>query len=146
MSSEKDTWDQERAEHIIRQLMLGNDAFSKWMDIKVVVISSVSVVLSVQINDEMTNGFGIAHGGILYSVCDSALAFASNANGRQAVSIETSISHLKPLKVGDTITVTSFTKNISGKLGHFEVLAHDQNDQLVGIFKGTVFYNGKLWM
>ena len=146
MSSEKDTWDQERAEHIIRQLMLGNDAFSKWMDIKVVVISSVSVVLSVQINDEMTNGFGIAHGGILYSVCDSALAFASNANGRQAVSIETSISHLKPLKVGDTVTVTSFTKNISGKLGHFEILAHDQNDQLVGIFNGTVFYNGKLWM
>lgn len=145
MSPEKNIWDQDRAEHIIRQLMLDNDAFSKWMDVTVIDISQVSVILSIKINDEMTNGFGIAHGGILYSLCDSALAFASNAWGRQAVSIETSISHLKPLKPGDVVTVTSVTKSISGKLGHFEVLAHNQNNQLVGIFNGTVFYSGKEW-
>ena len=43
------------------------------------------------------------------------------------------------------MTVTSYTKRISGTLGHFEVLAHDQTNALVGIFKGTVFYNGKEW-
>ncbi len=145
MTPEKDIWDQERAEHIIRQLMLGNDAFSRWMDVRIVEISASTVKLSITINSSMTNGFGIAHGGILYSLCDSALAFASNAYGRQAVSIDTSISHLKPLKIDDTVVVTSITKNISGKLGHFEVLAHDQENQLVGIFKGTVFYNGKTW-
>jgi acyl-CoA thioesterase len=46
----------------------------------------------------MLNGFGIAHGGISYSLADSALAFASNSHGRKAVSIETSISHTESLK------------------------------------------------
>ena len=140
-----DTWEQDRAEKIICGLMLGNDAFSKWMGVEIIEISPVSTILSIEIMDEMTNGFGIAHGGILFSLCDSTLAFASNAFGRQAVSIETSISHLKPMKVGDRVTATSYTKRISGKLGHFEVLAHDQDNNLVGIFKGTVFYNGKEW-
>lgn len=143
---EKDIWDQSRAEKIIQQLMLDNDAFSKWMGVQIVQISPESVQLSIIINHQMTNGFGIAHGGILYSICDSALAFASNAFGRQAVSIETSISHLKPLKIGDRVIVKSVTKRISGKLGHFEILAQDQDKNLVGIFKGTVFYNGKNWL
>jgi len=142
---ERSTWNQDKAEHIIQKLMLSNDAFSQWMGIEVVEISPITVILSMVITEEMTNGFGIAHGGIIYSVCDSALAFASNAYGRQAVSIETSISHLKPLKIGNRVTVTSYTKRISGTLGHFEVLAHDQTNALVGIFKGTVFYNGKEW-
>ena len=56
------------------------------------------------IREEMTNGFKIAHGGITFSFADSAFAFASNSRGRKAVSIETSISHTKPLKIGDIIT------------------------------------------
>ena len=59
------------------------------------------------IRQEMTNGFAIAHGGITYSLADSALAFASNGHGRRAVSVETSISHTVALRTGDVITATA---------------------------------------
>ena len=63
---ERSTWNQDKAEHIIQKLMLSNDAFSQWMGIEVVEISPISVILSMVITEEMTNGFGIAHGGIIY--------------------------------------------------------------------------------
>jgi acyl-CoA thioesterase len=59
--------------------MFDNDAFSKWLGIVVEEISEGKCVLSMTIRKEMTNGFGIAHGGITYSLADSALAFAANS-------------------------------------------------------------------
>lgn len=138
-------WNQQKAEIIIQKMMLSNDAFSKWLGINVEEISEDNVRLSLTITEDMSNGFGIAHGGIVYSLSDSALAFASNSYGRQALSIESSISHLKPLKIGDKVYVNSIKLHIGKTLGHFEVLSYNQHDQLVGIFKGTVFYNGQTW-
>ena len=67
----------DKAAHIVRHMM-ENDAFSQWLGIEVVANSAGSAVLKMTVREEMTNGFGIAHGGITYSLADSALAFASN--------------------------------------------------------------------
>ena len=67
----------------------------------------------------MTNGFKIAHGGITYSLSDSSLAFSANSYGIQAVSIETSISHLKPVHIGDILT-TSVEEISSTKIMNFD--------------------------
>ena len=61
----------------------------------------------------MVNGFDVAHGGITYSLADSALAFSANSRGIRSMSIETSISHQKVIKVGDVLTVKS--KELSKK-------------------------------
>mgnify|MGYP000518893748 CR=1 FL=1 len=83
--------------------MYDNDPFSKWLGIELDAISEGSCQLSMTIRQDMLNGFGIAHGGITYSLADSALAFAANTHGRQSVSIDTSINHTEALKEGDTI-------------------------------------------
>ena len=74
--------------------MLKADAFSKWLGIEVINVSEGFSKLSMLVRDDMVNGFGIAHGGITYSLADSSLAFASNSFGNHAVSIETSILNL----------------------------------------------------
>ena len=73
--------------------MINGDAFSQWLGIKVLEINEGNCTLEMTVRDEMTNGFNIAHGGIAYSLADSALAFAANSYGVQSMSIETSISH-----------------------------------------------------
>ena len=75
--------------------MLSGDAFSKWLGIEILEISSGYCKLKMKVRKEMTNGFNIAHGGITYSLADSALAFAANSYGTQSLSIETSINHAK---------------------------------------------------
>ena len=93
----------------------------------------------------MLNGFGIAHGGITYSLADSALAFASNSHGRMSVSVETSISHTEQLREGDEITATAEEMSLSNKIGIYNVTIRNQNSETVALFKGTVYRTGKEW-
>ncbi len=125
--------------------MYNNDAFSIWLGIKRLEEKAGYCRLSMQVREEMTNGFGIAHGGITYSLADSALAFASNSYGVQAVSIETSISHTRPVKVGDVLTAEAVELNKSTRLAIYEVRITNQQNTVVGLFKGTVFRTEKEW-
>ena len=67
--------------------MINGDAFSQWLGIEIVELSEGCCKLKMIVRDEMTNGFNIAHGGISYSLADSALAFAANSYGTQSLSI-----------------------------------------------------------
>jgi len=135
----------EKAYKIVHSLMLENDAFSKWLGIQVSDIALGHCILHTEIRSDMVNGFGICHGGITYSIADSALAFASNTHGIKSVSIETSISHIIQIKVGDKITATAKEKSLINKLGIYEVELTNQNNDLVALFKGTVYRTGKAW-
>ncbi|MEO1626040.1 MAG: hotdog fold thioesterase [Bacteroidota bacterium] len=136
---------EKHASQIIDQ-MFQNDAFSQWLGIERVVERPGHCVLRMRIRSEMTNGFGIAHGGITYSLADSALAFASNSQGRHAVSIETSISHLQPLKAGALITATATEESLAHRIAIYRVEVKDEQDQLVALFKGTVYRRSKEWL
>ncbi|HRO08502.1 MAG TPA: hotdog fold thioesterase [Saprospiraceae bacterium] len=135
----------DKAQWIVHKRMLENDAFSKWMEIEVVALSLGSCTLIARIRQEMLNGFGIAHGGIAYALADSALAFASNSHGLKAVSIETSISHTKPVHLNDTIQANAVEKNLTKHIGIYEVILTNQHGQTVALFKGTVYRSGESW-
>src|SRR5438105_5290716 len=118
------------AERFVDQ-MYDNDWFSQWLGIERVEISTGRCVLRMKIRKEMLNGFAIAHGGITYSLADSALAFASNSYGIKSVSIETSINHVQPCKEGDEITAVTEELNRSEKLGHYLIKITNQRNELV---------------
>lgn len=125
--------------------MMEKDLFSQWLGIDRLEEGNGYCKLQMVVRPEMCNGFTIAHGGIAYSLADSALAFASNSHGRKAVSIETSISHLKPVIPGDTLTATAEEKNLGHRLGIYEVRVENQRGELVALFKGTVFRKEEEW-
>ncbi len=124
--------------------MLSNDAFSQWLGIKIENVTVGTCTLSMVIRKEMTNGFGIAHGGIAYSLADSALAFAANTHGRQAVSIDTSINHIEPLKEGDIIIAIAKEDALKNKFG-FYTIEIKKEEKIIALFKGTVFRSEKEW-
>ena len=125
--------------------MFEGDAFSKWLGIEIIEVSEGFCELKLVVREEMTNGFKIAHGGITYSLADSALAFASNSHGRQAVSIETSISHTKAVEIGDTLTAEATELNLTNATGIYDIKVTNQNDDVVALFKGTVYRTKKEW-
>jgi len=132
------------AEKVVDQ-MFTNDPFSKWMGIERLVVAPGRCVLRMNVREEMLNGFAIAHGGITYSLADSCLAFASNSHGIQAVSVETSISHTKPVKANDSLTATAVEMSCSTRIGIYHITVTNQTDTVVALFKGTVFRTGKHW-
>jgi acyl-CoA thioesterase len=133
-----------KAAHIVRHMM-ENDAFSQWLGIEVVANSAGSAVLKMTVREEMTNGFGIAHGGITYSLADSALAFASNGGGCQSLSIETSIHHIAKVETGETITAAASLISETNKTGIYQIDITNSSGQRVAWFKGTVYRTSKEW-
>lgn len=125
--------------------MLDGDNFSNDLGMELMSVSEGSCIVSLMVTEKMVNGFGIAHGGITYSLADSCLAFASNAYGLKAVSIETSISHTKPCFVGDKLIATSSELNKSRKLGVYSIEIRNQKESVVALFKGTVFFKDEEW-
>lgn len=132
-------------EEIVNSKMMANDAFSQWLGIEVLHIELNKCKLKMTVRKEMTNGFGIAHGGITYSFADSALAFASNSGGEQSVSIETSISHTKRVVVGDELIAEAVILSGSSKTGIYDIRVTNQKNEIVALFKGTVYRTGKMW-
>lgn len=125
--------------------MYENDAFSKWLGIKRIEDGAGKSVLQMTVRKEMLNGFDIVHGGITYSLADSALAFASNGHGRKAVSVETSISHTQTCKEGDVLTTHTEEMSLSKKIGIYQITITNQHNKTVALFKGTVYITDKNW-
>ena len=125
--------------------MMEKDAFSQWMGIEILEIKPGYCLLKSSIKDEMLNGFQLLHGGICYSLADSALAFASNAYGYKCVSIETSISHTRPVKITDQLTTECIELNHGKSYGIYQVTIKNQKDKTVALFKGTIHISEDVW-
>lgn len=125
--------------------MYNHDPMSQWLGIERLEDGPGISVLRMSVREEMLNGFAIAHGGISYSLADSALAFASNSHGIQAVSIETSISHVAPVKLGDVLTTRVVEQNLTKRTGLYSIEVINQDEKVVAFFKGTVYRTGKPW-
>ncbi len=127
--------------------MMRSDFFSQWLGITILEQREAYCRLGLTVKKDMLNGFGIAHGGITYSLADSALAFASNSKGRKSVSIETSIAHTISLKEFDEIIAEAVCETETEKLGHYKVNVFLKKDptKIVALFKGIVYKTSKTW-
>ena len=125
--------------------MISEDAFSRWLGIKVLEITEGYCKLEMTVRNEMTNGFNIAHGGISYSLADSALAFAANSDGIQSLSVETSISHTKKVISGDTLIAETQEISKDDKNALYNINITNQNNIEIAHFKGKVYRTEREW-
>jgi len=130
--------EQQLAERVV-DAMMAADAFSRWLDIKILAVGPRQATVAMRVRDEMVNGFGVSHGGIVYSLADSALAFASNTHGRVTVSIENSITYPHPVRVGDELVAVAEEESASNRLGYFRVTVKRSDGTIVALFRGTVY-------
>jgi acyl-CoA thioesterase len=124
--------------------MLSQDAFSSWLGIKILEVAKGRCKVAMTVRKEMLNSMNKAHGGISYSLADTAFGFAANTHGKYAVSIETSINHIEALNEGDYLTAESVIEKVGNKLG-FNIVEVKRGDELVALFKGVVYRTSKDW-
>ena len=123
--------------------MLKHDLFSQWLGIEVLDIKEGYSKLKMTVRKEMINGFGIVHGGIAFSLADSAFAFACNNRNNLSVALDTAINFTKPVQVNDELTAEAKEIHNGTSTGLYHISITNQNDHLVAIFKGTCFRTGK---
>lgn len=134
--------EQKTAERVVKGMM-AQDAFSQWLGIEVLEIAPRRSTLRMTVRAEMINGFGVTHGGIVYSLADSALAFACNAKGTIWMAIENTVGYPKSVMTGDVLTAIANEDSAGSKLGFYRVVVTNQKDDVVSTFRGTVYNTGK---
>ncbi|MDQ3191536.1 MAG: hotdog fold thioesterase [Bacteroidota bacterium] len=125
--------------------MYSLDSFSQWLGIEVLEVSKGFCKLRLKVRKEMLNGFSILHGGVTFSLADTALAFASNTQGKISVSTEVSISFIEQVHENDILTAVVQEANILERTGIYFITISNQNNINVALLKGTVFRTNKDW-
>lgn len=123
----------------IAQYMLNQDFFSQWMGIKLIEVREKYCKIEMPVKQEMINGLKTVHGGITFSLADSALAFSSNNTNDASVALNCLINFTKAVKLGDTLTAESILISETRKTGVYDISIKDQDDILVASFRGTVY-------
>ena len=123
--------------------MMKNDLFSQWLGIEIVEIREGYSKIQMTLRKEMINGFDVIHGGIAFSLADSAFAFACNNRNNLSLALDTNISFTKTTKPGDILTAEAKELHNGRSTGLYLITVSNQNDEQVALFKGTCFRTGK---
>jgi acyl-CoA thioesterase len=123
--------------------MMEHDLFSQWLGVDVLDVTEGYSKIKMIVRKEMINGFGIVHGGIAFSLADSAFAFACNNRNNLSVALDTSINFLKPVNVDDELVAEAKEIHNGRSTGLYQITIINQHDQIVAVFKGTCFRTGK---
>lgn len=136
--SEKDILAQAVVKH-----MMENDKFSQWLGIEILEIKEGYSKIQMTIREEMMNGFGMVHGGIAFSLGDSAFAFACNNRNNLSVALDTAINFLKPVHPGDVLIAETKELHNGKSTGLYHITITNQQGHVVAMFKGTCFRTAK---
>ena len=123
--------------------MMSKDLFSQWLGIQVLEIKEGYSKLQMLVRQEMINGFDIIHGGIAFSLADSAFAFACNNRNNLSVALDTSINFIKTVVPGDVLIAEAKEIHNGKSTGLYHIIISNQDHNDVAIFKGTCFRTGK---
>ncbi|HEX4932570.1 MAG TPA: hydroxyphenylacetyl-CoA thioesterase PaaI [Gemmatimonadaceae bacterium] len=129
---------QQLAERVVER-MLATDALSRWLGLEVVAIAPRRATCRMTVRPEMVNGFGVAHGGIVFSFADSAFAFACNTHGTVTVAVDNAITYPAAIHPGDVLTAIAEEEASSNRLGYYKVTVTNQHGAVVALFKGTSY-------
>jgi acyl-CoA thioesterase len=123
--------------------MMENDFFSQWMGVEVLDVKEGYSKIRMTIRKEMVNGFGILHGGLPFSLADSAFAFACNNRNNLSVALDVTITFMKPVNIGDVLTAEANEVHNGRSTGVYLISVTNQRSEQVALFKGTCFRTGK---
>ncbi|HEV8084883.1 MAG TPA: hotdog fold thioesterase [Chitinophagaceae bacterium] len=123
--------------------MMDSDLFSQWLGIEIIEVKEGYSKIKMKLRKEMINGFGVIHGGIAFSLGDSAFAFACNNRNNLSMALDTSITFTKSTQPGDELTAEAKELHNGRSTGLYLITITNQHNIQVALFKGTCFRTGK---
>ena len=119
------------------EAMWARDDASKWLGMSLDEVGPGTATTSFTVEKHHTNGHDICHGGYIFTLADSAFAFACNSHNRLAVAQHNTITFAAPGKLGDRLTAVAKEIGLFGRSGICDVRVTDQNGKLIAEFRGA---------
>jgi acyl-CoA thioesterase len=126
---------QERAARCA-QIMFANDVASPGLGMKIGSVAPGNAIITMKVRDDMLNGHGICHGGFIFTLADSAFAFACNSYNQNTVAQQNQITYLTPGQAGEILTATASEVSRMGRSGIYDVTVTGEDGRTVALFRG----------
>ncbi|MCV6584274.1 MAG: hydroxyphenylacetyl-CoA thioesterase PaaI [Marinibacterium sp.] len=116
--------------------MWANDRASPWMGMELIAVGEGRAELALNVAAHHCNGLDICHGGVTFSLADSAFAFACNSRNQATVAQHNMISFVAPARLGDRLTATAHEVSLTGRSGIYDVRVRNQDGTLIAEMRG----------
>jgi len=116
--------------------MWARDAASQTLGMQIIAIGPGTATLTMSVRPDMLNGHGICHGGYIFTLADSAFAFACNTYNALTVAQSNQITYLSPGQAGETLTATATETACQGRSGTYDVTVAGADNRKVALFRG----------
>ena len=116
-----------------------NDHATKALGMQILSTTLGHSRVSMRVRQDMLNGYGSCHGGMIFSLADTAFAHACNSGNKPTVASGCTIDYLAPSKQGDVLTAHASERSRSGRTGIYDVEVFNQHDKLVAVFRGRSY-------
>ncbi|WP_415919159.1 hydroxyphenylacetyl-CoA thioesterase PaaI [Tateyamaria sp. SN6-1] len=126
---------QARAEQSAQALWAGDHA-TQSLGMTLQDIAPGRAALTMTVRDDMLNGHGICHGGYIFTLADSAFAFACNSYNQCAVAQTNQITYVTPARPGEALTATATEAARAGRSGTYDVTVTGDDGRTVALFRG----------
>jgi acyl-CoA thioesterase len=123
----------------VRQGMYARDHAAQALGIAVDEIEPGAAVCRMTVRDDMVQGHATCHGGVVFTLADTAFAYACNAYNRVTVALGAEIRFVAPARAGEVLIATARERSRSGRTGVYDVEVRSGEDTLVALFRGTSY-------
>ena len=118
------------------EVMWRDDNASKWLGMRIEEVRQGYARLSMAVTRDMVNGHNLCHGGLIFTLADSAFAFACNSHNQRAVAAGASIEFLAPAFLGDVLTAEGVEQALKGRTGVYDMKVSNQNGEPIALLRG----------
>lgn len=125
------------------EAMYAEDAASKALGIGVDVRDAGEAVARMTVRDDMVNGFSVCHGGLLFTLADTAFAFACNGYDDRTFAAAATIDFMRPALLGDELRAFAREDHRGSRSGFYTVEVRNQRDEVVALFRGRSASRGE---
>ena len=121
------------------EAMFSRDRAAQALGIKIVRVQPGASLLTMTVRSDMVNGHHICHGGMIFSLADTAFAYACNSYNKNTVASACNIDFLAPGREGDTLEAEAVEQSQAGRTGVYDVTVRTQQGQLIALFRGRSY-------
>ena len=127
------------------EAMYSRDRAAQALGIKIVRVQPGASLLTMLVRSDMVNGHHICHGGMIFSLADTAFAYACNSYNKNTVASACHIDFLAPAKEGDTLEAEAVEQSAAGRTGVYDITVRNNHGKTIALFRGKSYrINGEV--
>jgi len=119
--------------------MYERDAAARALEIALEEVAPGYARLTMRVAATMVNGHDVAHGGLIFTLADTAFAYACNSRNERNVALNAAISFVAPARAGDRLVAIATERSRAGRTGIYDVEVRDERDAMIAVFRGTSY-------